>query len=474
MSFAGLLGAGLLGGAGNAAKGIGDRLREEAKQKRAMALQQQIKEDNAAQAVIDQENALLLADHQSENNIKELQAQGLVTKDVNSASAGDRSNLLAQQADIDKAQSLLDASLNQQSTLLSQQGAAAIENARQKLLAQLKLGDNANLADLQQAQTKLEAAINSAAAAQAAIVDQQAAAQKAKTDAEAAAQAAQVAKEAAAQRARDNAEAAKQLAETQQTQLTADNAAAMDRVRAGKVGDVHTFFDPTTGLEYKAVWQENGKFKMEGGTKAPSASKGSIILQSIKLNGKNVTGYMDGKNWVTVGEVDDSDSKPDFTPKDAQAYFTKQAWIHAGVTTDQYGDPKDASEEDAALVSRWVADAMAEWRKGDQKQDPSAIVRSVFYRPYDPSKAQVSAQDIDAAEKRYADEASPMRSDQNQFGGSERSVIARWAKENAVKREQRTIQEAQDAIDKGADFREVVKILVSQGLDSRLVRPKSK
>ena len=452
MSFAGLLGAGLLGGAGNAAKGAGDRLREEAKQKRAMALQQQIKEDNAAQQVINQQDALLLADRQSENRIKELQAQGSVTKDVNSSSAGDKSSLLAQQADIDKAQSLLDASLNQQSTSLSQQGAAAIEKARQELQAKLKLGDNANLAELQQAQTELEATINSATAAQ-----------KAKTDAEA-----------AAQRTRDNAEAAKQLAETQQTQLTADNAAAMDRVRAGKVGDVHTFFDPTTGLEYKAVWQENGKFKMEGGTKAPSASKGSITLQSIKLNGKNVTGYMDGKNWVTVGEVDDSDSKPDFTPKDAQTYFTKQAWIHTGVTTDQYGDPKDASEEDAALASRWVADAMAEWRKGDQKQDPSAIVQSVFYRPYDPSKAQVSAQDIDAAEKRYADEASPMRSDQNQFGGSERSVIARWAKENAVKREQRTIQLAQDAIDKGADFREVVKILVSQGLDSRLVRPKSK
>jgi len=40
MSFAGLLGAGLLGGAGNAAKGIGDRLREEAKAKRVMALQE--------------------------------------------------------------------------------------------------------------------------------------------------------------------------------------------------------------------------------------------------------------------------------------------------------------------------------------------------------------------------------------------------------------------------------------------------
>ena len=38
MNFGELLGAGLLGGVGNAAKGAGDRLREEAKQKREMAL----------------------------------------------------------------------------------------------------------------------------------------------------------------------------------------------------------------------------------------------------------------------------------------------------------------------------------------------------------------------------------------------------------------------------------------------------
>ena len=56
MSFAGLLGAGLLGGVANAAKGVGDKIREEAKQKRAMALEDRadarakIANDNAVEA----------------------------------------------------------------------------------------------------------------------------------------------------------------------------------------------------------------------------------------------------------------------------------------------------------------------------------------------------------------------------------------------------------------------------------------
>ena len=54
MSFAGLLGAGLLGGVSNAAKGIGDRLREEAKQKREFALQDRA--EKKAQGLADTDN----------------------------------------------------------------------------------------------------------------------------------------------------------------------------------------------------------------------------------------------------------------------------------------------------------------------------------------------------------------------------------------------------------------------------------
>jgi len=54
MSFAGILGAGLLGGAANAAKGIGDRIRAEAKQKREFALQDRA--DKKAQGLADTAN----------------------------------------------------------------------------------------------------------------------------------------------------------------------------------------------------------------------------------------------------------------------------------------------------------------------------------------------------------------------------------------------------------------------------------
>ena len=61
MSFAGLLGAGLLGGVSNAAKGIGDRLREEAKQKRAEALQDRAEKKAQALAKTANDNAVKAA-----------------------------------------------------------------------------------------------------------------------------------------------------------------------------------------------------------------------------------------------------------------------------------------------------------------------------------------------------------------------------------------------------------------------------
>ena len=58
MSFAGILGAGLLGGAANAAKGIGDRIREEAKQKRAMLLQDRAEKKAQGLAETENDNAV--------------------------------------------------------------------------------------------------------------------------------------------------------------------------------------------------------------------------------------------------------------------------------------------------------------------------------------------------------------------------------------------------------------------------------
>ena len=71
MNIGELLGAGLLGGVGNAAKGAGDRLREEAKQKREMALLNE-----------QQENAIELQDVASQNAIDLAIAKGDVKKEV--------------------------------------------------------------------------------------------------------------------------------------------------------------------------------------------------------------------------------------------------------------------------------------------------------------------------------------------------------------------------------------------------------
>ena len=68
MNIGELLGAGLLGGVGNAAKGAGDRLREEAKQKREMALLNE-----------QQENAIALQGVVSQDAIDLAKAKGEIT-----------------------------------------------------------------------------------------------------------------------------------------------------------------------------------------------------------------------------------------------------------------------------------------------------------------------------------------------------------------------------------------------------------
>ena len=325
MSFAGLLGAGLLGGAGSAAKGAGDRIRAEAQQKREIALQDYADEKAREREKINQENRFAI---QKQKNSDAVARQLADQKFTSSENALNRT----QQMDV------------QNDSQSHSSGENALNRTQQMDVQNDSQSHNSG----------------------------------------------------------ENA-----LSRTHQTDLqTQRDAAAMERTTA-------------TG--------SNG----------------------------------DG-------------SKPDFTPKDAQAYFTKQAWVHSGVKTDEYGDPLGASEEDSEMVATWVADAMAEWREGGQKQDPSALVQSVFYRPYDPAKAVPNADDIALANERYEEEASWRQSDKSQFGGSERSIRAQWARENAVNREQQTIVSAQNAINKGADFEEVARVLRDQGLDPRLVRPKSK
>jgi len=464
MNIGELLGAGLLGGVGNAAKGAGDRLREEAKQKRDMALQDQVRQDNFDLAAKQQEYEVTNAGIQFTNeSALQKQAAGEL-KDRDILTGNDlkgQFTLLDKEAGIASAQTLLDGSQTQINTKFSQDNAALIATKELNLRALLKKADNSDLAEIKKAEMELQGAIDTATAAVAATV-----ATKAKTVAN------QRAVTAAEVKAEVNAEAAKQvtaantatagrLGMVQYKLQEANNDAALERVKAGQVGQVHTFFDADNGLEYIGVTQKDGSIKMEGGTKAPTAKTGSLTLQTISLNGKDVTGYMDGKTWVTVGgAASKKDSKGDFDAVKATDYFTKQAWIHAGIKTGPNGFPEAASEEDSALVAGWVDEAMKDWEKGDKKQ-PSSIVNSTFYKPLNRDKIEVTEEDLKTARQLNKD---------NDL--DEEDNLDQLSKDAAMARYQAAIRLAQGKIDSGADFILIAQKLREMGIDPRMVKRK--
>ena len=464
MSFAGLLGAGLLGGVANAAKGVGDKLREEAKQKRAMALVDQAQVNALAVAAKQQEYEVSNIAARA-TNASELQAQGageLVnqTKLTGNDLAG-KFSILEKQAGIESAQTLLESSQLMITTKYSQDNAAVIQTAETKLNALLKLGDNADLAAIRKAEINLQGAIDTAKAGVAATV-----AEKAKTVANkrlvtAAETKANVDAEAATQLAQVNASTQSRLGMKEYQLQKSNNDAALERVNAAKSGQVHTFYDEVNGLEYVGITQDDGSIKMEGGTKAPSTAKSSITLQTIELNGKDVTGYMNGTTWVTVGGAASKDkSKGAFDAVKATDYFTKQAWIHAGIKTGPNGFPVEASEEDSALVAGWVDEAMKDWEKGDKKQ-PSSIVNSTFFKPLSRDKIEVIDADMAAARKLNKDN-----------GKDEEDNLDELSKDAAMVRYEAVIQVAQGKVDSGADFTLIAKRLREMGIDPRMVKRK--
>ena len=464
MNFGELLGAGLLGGVGNAAKGAGDRLREEAKQKRDMALQAQVRQDNFDVAEQQQEYAVKNAGIEFTNASKlQTQAAGELsdqTKLTGNDLAG-KFSIMDKQAGIESAQTLLESSQLMITTKYSQDNAAVIQTAETKLNALLKLGDNADLAAIRKAEINLQGAIDTAKAGVAATV-----AEKAKTVANkrlvtAAETKANVDAEAATQLAQVNASTQSRLGMKEYQLQKSNNDAALERVNAAKAGQVHTFYDEVNGLEYVGITQEDGSIKMEGGTKAPSTAKSSITLQTIELNGKDVTGYMNGTTWVTVGGAASKDkSKGAFDAVKATDYFTKQAWIHAGIKTGPNGFPVEASEEDSALVAGWVDEAMKDWEKGDKKQ-PSSIVNSTFFKPLSRDKIEVIDADMAAARKLNKDN-----------GKDEEDNLDELSKDAAMVRYEAVIQVAQGKVDSGADFTLIAKRLREMGIDPRMVKRK--
>ena len=464
MNFGELLGAGLLGGVGNAAKGAGDRLREEAKQKRDMALQAQVRQDNFDVAEQQQEYAVKNAGIEFTNASKlQTQAAGELsdqTKLTGNDLAG-KFSIMDKQAGIESAQTLLESSQLMITTKYSQDNAAGIQTAETKLNALLKLGDNADLAAIRKAEINLQGAIDTAKAGVAATVAEKAQTVANERKVKAAGVQADVNTEAAKQLAEVNASTQSRLGMKEYQLQKANNDAALERVNAAKSGQVHTFYDEVNGLEYVGITQDDGSIKMEGGTKAPSTAKTSITLQTIELNGKDVTGYMNGTTWVTVGGAASKDkSKGAFDAVKATDYFTKQAWIHAGIKTGPNGFPVEASEEDSALVAGWVDEAMKDWEKGDKKQ-PSSIVNSTFFKPLNRDKIEVTDADMDAARKFNKGK-----------GVNEDDNLDKVSKDIAMARYEAVIKVAQGKVDSGADFILIAKKLREIGIDPRMVKRK--
>ena len=385
MSFAGLLGAGLLGGVSNAAKGVGDKLREEAKQKREMALVDQ-----------KQANAMEVQGESDASAMARLQAQGLVTIEVNDANSENKiaeqdnaglvsGALMAKEADIASAAAVV----TQANTITNLEKGSEIQTNLANLNALLKDATNVKQADLQAAQTKLQASIDKAAAKTKAGVDTEAAIVAADVAADTAETLAGtkmdmavydtgVNEDVAAALVAAQTKTAAKLGETRMAELNANNVAALAQINAGKVGDVHSFYDETTGMEYKAVRNKDGGWDQQGGVKASTASKNAYTLQDIQIEGVNVRGYMNGTDFVVVGNPIPDGKKTDWDEKQVTDYATAQGWKRVGVAVNIWGRPigKDISADDKAQVTEWAAAVVTQWNKTGTS--PATLVNDVL------------------------------------------------------------------------------------------------
>ena len=388
MSFAGLLGAGLLGGVANAAKGVGDKLREEAKQKRemalvdqaqvnAVALQEAVAEDNIDLARAKGEITIAVGDAGSVNNISEADNAGLI--------AG---TLMAKQADIDSAAAVV----KQANTITNLEKGSEIQTNLANLNALLKDATNVKQADLQAAQTKLQASIDKAAAKTKAGVNTEAASVAAGVAADTAETLAGtqmdmavydtgVNKDVAAALVKSQQETAAKLSETRMAELTANNAAAIAQINVAKVGDVQGFYNMTTGTEQMHVYDKDGNWKPQGGPKAiPAASKGSYTFENVVIDGKEVTGYMNGTDFVVVGTPVDDDTKNSnsWDAEKVTKFANKQSWLQMGVSLNKFGEPVgEIGPDERAKVSSNTAAIVKAW-KADTSVDLATVMDNVF------------------------------------------------------------------------------------------------
>ena len=388
MSFAGLLGAGLLGGVANAAKGVGDKLREEAKQKRAMALVNQ-----------EQANAVALQTQADDSSMARLKAQGKVTIGVNRAGSEDTmavadnaavntSDLLAQKGDIDAAAAVVTQANN--ITNLTKQGDIATDLA--KLQSELDKGEAADKAKLDQLRVKLEGSIAARAASQLATVN----ADTASTAAGVAATTAKTLagtemkmavyntatnKDVAAALIAAQEKTAVKLGETRMAELTANNLAAIEQIKVAKVGDVQGFYNMTTGTEQMHIYDKDGNWTPQGGPKAkPAATKGSYTFENVVIDGKEVTGYLKDGEFIVVGTPVDDDTKnsKSWDAEKVTKFANKQAWLQMGLSVNKFGEPVgNIGPKERAKVAKDTAAIVKTW-KADTSVDLATVINNVF------------------------------------------------------------------------------------------------
>ena len=388
MSFAGLLGAGLLGGVANAAKGVGDKLREEAKQKRAMALVNQ-----------EQANALALQEAVAEDNIEQARQEGKIQIDIGDAGSANnvteikatgevQSDLLAQKGDIEAAAAVVTQANN--ITNLTKQGDIATDLA--KLQSELDKGEDANKAKLDELRVKLEGSIAARAASQLAIVNAEAASEAASVAATAAEKLAGTQmkmavyntatnKDVAAALVASQAKTAAKLGETRMAELTANNLAAIEQIKVAKVGDVQGFYNMTTGTEQMHVYDKDGNWTPQGGPAAkPSAAKGSYTFENVVIDGKEVTGYLKDGEFIVVGTPVDDDTK-DSKSWDAEKvtkFANKQSWLQMGTSVNKWGEPVgNIGPKERAKVAEQTAAIVKTW-KADTSVDLATVMNNVF------------------------------------------------------------------------------------------------
>ena len=438
MSFAGMLGAGLLGGVGNAAQGIGNRLREEAKQKRAAALQAKVRQDNFDVAKKQQEYAVKNAETKFDND------KALLTHKGDDLTG--QKDLLNFQAGIASTQQTLIASLQQDNTSFSQEGANRIKESQMKLAALLKIKDNQDLAGIQAEETNLKALIAEEVAATKVVTDAVVVDQKATTDA------------AVADQAQINALALQNnggIIRTEQQKL--GHAERLKQITLTKVGEIKNFFDENTGLVQPHERMPDMSWEPRGGTKAPDAStsKGLTLQVAYNDKGEEVKGYMNGTDFVQVGGAKAIKAE---TPEQARAYFTGQAKYILGGAQNSFMAAK-LTDGDTKLMREWIPEAEAAF-KANPKTSLSQIVKNIMFKPWVLDDMDITDADLSAGDA------------QASAAGSGALTPMQYARQIATKRQPDFIK-AQDKYNafkaNNRDPEPVLKMMIKMGYDPDLL-----